>query len=114
MNFSKIVFVVALAGCTTVGPDYQRPEIAVPNEYPEAAAKGEPSIPADWWTLFNDAQLNELVQTSFKYNADVRLAAARVREAAGVRREAHALIYPDVSAGVSSTRSRVSELTIPP
>jgi multidrug efflux system outer membrane protein len=114
MNFSKIVFVVALAGCTTVGPDYQRPEIAVPNEYPEAAAKGEPSIPADWWTLFNDAQLNELVQSSFKHNADVRLAAARVQEAAGVLREARALIYPDVSAGVSSTRSRVSELTIPP
>src|SRR6185369_137499 len=28
--------------------------------------------------------------------------------------EAHALIYPDVSAGVSSTRNRVSERTIPP
>src|ERR1041385_672392 len=114
MNFSKIMFVVALAGCTTVGPDYQRPEIAVPGEYPEAAAKGEPSIPADWWTLFNDAQLNDLVQSACKDTAGVRVAAARVQEAAGVLREARALIYPDVSAGVSATRNRVSERTVPP
>ncbi|HEY2337652.1 MAG TPA: efflux transporter outer membrane subunit [Burkholderiales bacterium] len=114
MRLSSALLALALAGCTTVGPDYQRPEMALPGEYPEAAVQGEPSIPADWWTLFQDPQLNELVQSAFKYNADVRLAAARVQEAAGVLREAHALIYPDVSTGVSSTRSRVSEITIPP
>jgi multidrug efflux system outer membrane protein len=114
MNLSRSVVVVFLAGCTTVGPDYQRPEMALPEQYFDNVSKENPSIPANWWTLFNDPQLNDLVDAAFKYNADVRLAAARVQEAAGVLREARALLYPEVAAGYSVTRTDVSKLTTPP
>jgi multidrug efflux system outer membrane protein len=110
----SLILLVALAGCTTVGPDYQRPEMTLPAEYPEAKDKNAAEIPADWWKLFGDAQLNELVDSAYQYNADVRFAAARVQEAAAVLREAGAYIYPDISAGYGVTRNRVSELTSPP
>ena len=48
-----------------------------------------------------------------KSNADLRLAAARVQEAEGVLREARAAFYPDVTAGYSASRSRVSATGVP-
>jgi len=114
MNASKYIALLALAACTTVGPDYQRPAMALPEQYFENVSRDNPSVPADWWTLFNDPQLNELVAAARKNNADVRLAAARVQEAAAVLREARAAIYPDVSAGYSVTRNAVSRQVVPP
>ena len=106
---------LALAGCIKVGPDYTRPEVvALPAEYPTAVAPGEAVVPADWWTIYSDATLNDLVASARKANADVRLAAARVQEAEAVLREARASLFPDVSAGYNYSRSRVSTTSVPP
>jgi len=106
---------LALAGCIKVGPDYTRPEVvALPAEYPTAGAPGEAVVPADWWTIYSDATLNDLVASARKANADVRLAAARVQEAEAVLREARASLFPDVSAGYNYSRSRVSTTSVPP
>ena len=106
---------LALAGCIKVGPDYTRPEVvALPAGYPTPATPGEPVVPADWWTLYGDATLNDLVASARKANADVRLAAARVQEAEAVLREARAALFPDVGAGYNYSRSRVSATSVPP
>jgi multidrug efflux system outer membrane protein len=107
---------VLLAGCTTLGPDYKRPEVvALPKEYPEPApAAQSAAIPADWWTLYQDATLNELVAAGRKSNADVRLAVARVQEAEGALREVRAAVFPEVNATASYTRQGVSTLSQPP
>jgi hypothetical protein len=88
--------------------------VALPVEYPTPAEPGEAVVPADWWTLYSDATLNDLVASARKANADVRLAAARVQEAEGVLREARASLFPDVSAGYNYSRSRVSTTSVPP
>ena len=106
---------LALAGCIRVGPDYQRPDVVpMPAEYPVAGAPGDSVVPADWWLSFSDPTLNELVAAARKTNADIRLAAARVQEAEGVLREARAALWPDVSAGYTYSRSRVSTTSVPP
>jgi len=110
----KILLVLALAGCTTVGPDYKRPEIPLPAQFPESSEKESPEIPAGWWALYRDPLLNELVGAAWDRNADVRLAVARVQEAEALAREAGALRYPDVGIGYGVVRNRVSELTSPP
>ena len=110
----KPVFLLALlTGCTTVGPDYERPPVALPNAYPAPAAEAAAPLPADWWKLYGDATLDELVVASQKGNVDVRLAAARVREAEALAREAGAAFLPEVTAGASATRNRVSSAIIP-
>ena len=42
------VLALLLAGCATVGPDYQRPEISLPAQYPASEAPGAEIAP-DWW-----------------------------------------------------------------
>jgi multidrug efflux system outer membrane protein len=110
----KLVLLLALAGCTTVGPDYKRPQMALPDDYPVSPSKEESSIPPGWWALYRDPLLNELVGSAWDRNADVRFAVARVQEAEALAREAGALFYPELTAGYGVARNRVSELTSPP
>jgi len=115
MSFPReILLVLALAGCTTVGPDYQRPEMPLPAQYPDSKEAAAAEVPTAWWALYGDPFLNELVGTAWDKNADVRLAVARVQEAEALAREAGALRYPEVLAGYGVTRNRVSEFTAPP
>ena len=111
----RLLLVGFLAGCTTVGPDYERPPVALPKEYiPEEKQVAVPQVPFDWWTLYNDATLSELVQAARQGNVELRIAAARVREAEALAREAGAAIYPDITGGFGASRNRVSQRTEPP
>ena len=56
----QVVIVVLLAGCT-VGPDYQRPEMALPQQYPEPSTGSASVVASNWWTLYRDATLDELI-----------------------------------------------------
>jgi multidrug efflux system outer membrane protein len=110
----KRLAVLLVAGCTTVGPDYQRPDIALPAEYPSREAETVQALPDDWWQLFNDPALNELVASARANNADIRLAAARVQEADALLREARGALFPEVTGTYGATRNRVSTRTEPP
>jgi multidrug efflux system outer membrane protein len=105
-----------LAGaCTTVGPDYKRPEIALPGTFEGTAPGSEgAALPGDWWTLYRDAQLESLVAAAQSYNSDLRFAAARVLEAEGVWREARASLFPEINGSFGYTDARVSSRTVPP
>jgi multidrug efflux system outer membrane protein len=74
-----------LTGCM-VGPDYHRPEVAVPGAYsgaaPAAETPGGGSLGDEkWWNVFQDVQLQALVRTALNQNFDVRIAATRMLEA---------------------------------
>jgi outer membrane protein, multidrug efflux system len=102
-----------LAGCTTVGPDYERPAVSLPQEYPLQTETAAAPLSPQWWTVYGDPALNDLVGAARTANADVRLAAARVREAEALAREAGAAFLPEVGLGASAVRNRVSERTVP-
>ena len=104
---------IALAGCT-VGPDYKRPEVALPAQYAEPSTGSAPALVANWWTLYKDPTLDELVASGQKTNADLRLAVARVQEAEGALREVRASIFPEITGTASYARQGVSTLSQPP
>ena len=112
-----LLLVLLLSGCS-VGPKYERPEMPLPAEFPVAAQRvetqAEPQIPADWWKLYGDAQLDALVAEVRSRNADLRIAAAQVEEAEAVMRQARAAVFPEVNLSFTRTRSRVGTLTAPP
>jgi len=110
----KVFLVLLLAGCTTVGPDYKRPEMPLPAEFPAKAPEAGPSVAADWWTLYGDSTLNELVASAHANNADLRVAAAQVQEAEAIMRQARAALFPEVTGQFTRTRSRIGTLTQPP
>ena len=109
----RLLVLALLAGCTTVGPDYKRPEVALPTEFPSGSERG-PAVGADWWKVYNDPLLDKLIAQSREQSTDIRLAAARVQEAEGIAREAGAARLPEVTGAANATRSRVSERTLPP
>jgi len=103
-----------LAACAPIGPDYNRPVPELPADYPEASAGTAASLPADWWTTFNDPDLTALIEAARVRNADIRIAAAQVEEAEAALREVDAGFYPQVDLSFANQQSRVSALTALP
>jgi multidrug efflux system outer membrane protein len=98
---------MTLAGCAMVGPDYKRPDMQLPATFAEPASSQAPAVPQQWWTLYRDPVLDELVRVGLERNADVRLAVARVEESEAALREARALLFfPEIDANAGASRSR--------
>lgn len=87
---------LALTACTTVGPDYKRPdeaEINAPSAqgaFLGAASKAvsQDPVPAGWWKLYDDPVLNGLVEEALAANTDLRVAAANLARARAIAGEA--------------------------
>jgi len=98
-----------LAGCA-VSPAYEVPAAAAPQTFKEAAG-WQPAAPADtlergpWWTLFGDAQLNQLAEGIEVSNQNVAEAIASYEQARALVREQRASLFPTVSLTGSGTRS---------
>jgi multidrug efflux system outer membrane protein len=115
---AALTLLALTAGCA-VGPDYKRPDIALPAAYPaaapaESAAAGQQTIAPDWWTLYGDARLNELIAATLHNNVDLRRAVAQIEQAEAVMSEARATLFPEVDLDASGSRSRISTLNAQP
>jgi multidrug efflux system outer membrane protein len=108
---SGIVAVLVLeAGCM-MGPKYKRPTVDVPQEYrapaPQRAAQASSLGNEQWWQVYQDPVLTQLIHTAIAQNYDVRIAAARVLEAqaqVGITR-ANQLPSANVGANVFSAQN---------
>jgi NodT family efflux transporter outer membrane factor (OMF) lipoprotein len=100
-----------LSGCA-VGPDYHRPSAAVPASFKEAPEGWKVAQPADhadrgdWWLIYDDAQLNTLMDELNANNQTVAQYAAAYRQARALVGEARAAYFPVISGSFSGTRSR--------
>jgi outer membrane protein, multidrug efflux system len=103
------ILTVVLPGCL-VGPNYARPEVERPVAFKSgtAAAQPEPPIRPDWWRLYCDAQLDQLIAMAHESNQDIRQAVARVDQARSLARIAASYLLPTVTADPSYTRTRTS------
>jgi NodT family efflux transporter outer membrane factor (OMF) lipoprotein len=99
-----------LPAACTLGPNYARPAVEAPAAYKEAQG-WKPAQPRDneprgnWWSVFNDPQLDALVSQVEVSNQTIKAAEARVREARALTQQAQAALFPIVTANASATRS---------
>jgi multidrug efflux system outer membrane protein len=70
------------------------------------AASSQSLGDAQWWTVFQDEQLQALIRTALEKNYDVRIAAERVLAAQAQLRIARSDQYPSAGVGVSGTTER--------
>ena len=102
---------LALTACS-VGPDYRRPEIALPSSFTTdasgAGAQTAVAVNRQWWRLFNDPTLDALVAQALARNDDLMAAVARVDEAEALAREAGATLFPQIDLRAGGSRSRAS------
>jgi multidrug efflux system outer membrane protein len=103
-----------LAGCA-VGPNYHRPEATtIPAAYANATngwkvAQPKGQVPkTDWWGVFGDTELSDLEAQASAANQQLKAAVARFAEARATMDVARAGLFPNVGAGFSATRQRVS------
>ena len=109
-----LLFGLAL-GCA-MGPNYKRPEMAVPETFRDTPKPADAASLADraWWNLITDPNLQALIDEALANSYDARIAAARVeqyRANAGIARSA---LFPQVSGSGAWVRGRESDYTFPP
>src|SRR5471030_1738729 len=118
---------VLLAACAA--PEFKQPQIATPAAFKEdqtlpavqTAADGtrwKQGVPAErqargeWWLAFNDPALTELIGEATKANANLAVAAARVKQARAIAGIAEADRIPQVGVNVGAQRNRASALSL--
>lgn len=96
-----------------VGPNYSRPAVPVASQWIDYS---NPKIKTDqqqlcaWWTVFNDATLNRLVDNAYRQNLTLRTAGSRILEARAQLGIAQGNLFPQQqSAFADYTRIKLSD-----
>jgi outer membrane protein, multidrug efflux system len=98
-----------LAGGCLVGPNYTRPDVEQPMQFKSGANReAAPAISADWWTLYRDPDLDQLIATAHRSNQTIRQAVARVDQARALARVAGSFLYPTIAANPTYSYTRYS------
>jgi multidrug efflux system outer membrane protein len=108
LNAVALLFPACLLAACAVGPDYKRPELALPESWPQqqdAAAQKANSADEQWWHLYADTILDQLEDEALAHNSDIQVAAARVLEVRAQLGVTQADQYPAVSANVNESRN---------
>ena len=108
----SVMLALALTGCM-VGPDYKRPTVDTPQAWRFEDKEARDLTNTAWWEQFGDPVLNELIAAALQENKDIKVAAARVEQFAGQYKTTRAALFPQVAAGASGGRQKVSEKTGP-
>ena len=93
-----VLFLPLVVSCTLT-PDYERPELDVPQQYTGPAPGGESVANLDWWDLFQDQQLQLLIRTALEENKDLGIALSRIQEARLTVTAVRANQFPFLSIG---------------
>ena len=79
---------LSLGACMMVGPDYEVPKDAAVQRSDlngplrqDADSVVSAPVPEDWWQLYQDQRLNELVRQALSANTELRVAAANIAKA---------------------------------
>ncbi len=106
--------VAALTGCT-LGPNYQRPKLEVPEQYHGQTGAAEAASLADqpWWEVFRDPTLRSLIEEAFRSGYDARIAAFRVEEARAQYGIAGAQRLPNVTYQAAYESGHTSKFATP-
>ncbi|MGJ0483514.1 MAG: efflux transporter outer membrane subunit [Methylomicrobium sp.] len=115
MSFKKgfyalpVMGALTLAGCA-VGPDYEPPATATPSAFANAehSEYSEQATQKAWWKLFNDAELNALIDLALRHNYDLKSALANLREARALYLEAGLNLAPIITSHANYTDQKRS------
>lgn len=107
-----LVALGSLAGCT-VGPDYLKPAVPVPDVYRgasenrEAQARAASFADLPWWQVFQDPVLQDLIRKTLQHNYDLQLATERIMAARAQLQVTRSDQFPQITANGTGTDGRV-------
>lgn len=117
-----IAAVLTLLGGCAVGPDFARPDPAVPASFTRGGdAAQTPSgdgvsqrfvdasvLPAQWWRMFGSAALDGAMAEALDGNPSLRVAQANLRQSEAAMRAGAGVFYPQLDAAAGATRQAAS------
>ncbi len=121
-NCGVAAFCSVLAGCT-VGPKYHSPVVQVPAAFKESPQNFKDSGPwqvaqpqdaklrGDWWTIFNDSELNSLEKDLNINNQNIKQYFQNFMAARALIREARAQYFPTIGTSPSYNQQQSSANT---
>src|SRR4030088_3853623 len=95
------------------GPKYKKPDVAVPKNW-QSPVPWQQANPLDsltksaWWKVFGDSELDQYEDRATANNQTLKAAAARLAEARAFARVTASGLYPELDAGASGQRQRLS------
>ncbi len=102
-----LLAVLLLSGCSSVGPDFAKPEAPVSQNWIDAndpRVRTGPAQYKDWWKAFDDAVLDRLVDRAYRDNLSLRIAGVRVLEARAMLGIAVGRLYPQTQQASGSVQ----------
>ncbi|MGB0922154.1 MAG: efflux transporter outer membrane subunit [Alphaproteobacteria bacterium] len=105
-RFGCLLFIGMLTACS-VTPDYERPQISASDWRGDLTATEE--VPQEWWRLYGDSQLDELVSQGLQNNHSLKAALSRIDQARADLKIAGASLLPSVSLSASGAERAVLE-----
>ena len=97
-----------ISGCN-VGPNYRKPAVQIPtayhslNENAQAQAQAASYADLQWWQVFQDPVLQELIRTCLKQNYELQVATERINAARAQLGITRSNQFPQVGAGGNAT-----------
>ncbi len=110
--FLILIFFV-LESCSSVGPDYHKPEFSFPSFWKAKTGKRirivkklDDRVLGSWWKVLNDPVLIQLEKEALQNNLDVKIAVSRISEARAAVGFEKARLYPVLDADGKYSRRR--------
>jgi outer membrane protein, multidrug efflux system len=112
-----VLLAAAALGSCAVGPNFKRPDPAVPATWSATAQRADARrasatdaqpVSLKWWQSFQDGELASLLERSVAANLDVREAVLRIEESRAQRAITAAAFWPSLGVNAGATRQRLS------
>ncbi|MTW13336.1 efflux transporter outer membrane subunit [Pseudoduganella eburnea] len=120
---APLLAALLLTACAA--PEFKQPQVETPTAFKESqvvtaedgtrwkqAQNAERQPRGEWWLAFGDPALNELIAEATRNNANLAVAAARVKQARAIAGIAEADRIPQIGVGVGAQRGRASALSL--
>ena len=107
-SMALILLTALILSACSVRPDFMKPDVSYTAEWIAENAQSE-KIVQEWWRVFNDPELNTLIDETVRHNYELRIAIARVKEARAARGVAASDGLPQINASGSAQRRSASE-----
>ncbi len=111
-SFVALAYFLLVVGCT-VGPDYVRPTVNMPQTFANGDRDANQTVNIGWWRQFGDPELDALITEALANNRDIRIAAANIEQAAAVFSQAKSALFPQIGYGGTAAENRASETDAP-
>lgn len=109
MKRAALAFAAIFLSACTVGPNYKRPAVTVPESYRnQTEPAAAPSIGDEkWFAVYQDEELQKLIRAALGQNYDVRIAAARITQAQAQVSLARSQSWPQISGTFGYTGEKI-------